>query len=379
MPPFFESLIKSLGDLGLELVETIVEPKDIVKDYSLYSLPIIVIFIFSKSLAVVYYKIRNAISPEQIEDSTKRGFVSVHLFFLTTISIIVMYLKCAKDDYIDIRFSLIFQQSILTVVPLYLLLFFFQKLSFYNRVREAFPNILSNLIEGAIIFVFFNWAMNFRDKFKYNRCNTISDWDIESRILEMQKQAILEGNDKVGYIPSKHKESDVSSVVKSRVSVDGSGVEKVIVGTGAVGTQSSKDISKEHDDPSDLGFVKSSDSDDDDDDDDTGADNVESSKKDDDKKKDEDSSGIPSSMGIGFFIAGILMMALFFYMFIKGRLLYRREKKNKKKRMKNRKKNEKLLSGLLTLLSGKTLSADEKSASSSASGSDSVGDEKDDQ
>ena len=193
MSDFFVSLRDTIGNFGLQVVVTFQTPAEIYGRYSWQSLPLFGIFFVAKLIDIVFSKARGVIlNRDTTIPDRRRGSVMFHFILLFYVFFADRYKKCTKNNQI-IHFNILFQQAIVTLVPLYLFLWFCTKVPFYQSILKLVPGILSNIIEGGIVFCFYNWTMNFRDQNLMNPCTPMS-------IIELQQKAITEGEDKVGYI-----------------------------------------------------------------------------------------------------------------------------------------------------------------------------------
>ena len=194
-----------------------IKPFSIISTYSIPSIFLVGIFIIAKSLdkhvASIYKLLNSKInSNESVSD---RGYAAVHIFILMVIFFIDFYHHCneeyktntivendtnpeeKQENLLKINFPMALTQNLLTILPLYAFLYLIQKIPFYSIFRKAIADtdlMMINLFEGFVVFILYNWAMNYRKHNNYNICSLVTYEDIEQKVLKLRNAAYLKGN-----------------------------------------------------------------------------------------------------------------------------------------------------------------------------------------
>ena len=182
------SIILAFKNFGKELQDALQNPIFILKKYSIASIGLIFIFLIPNLIKnFVDIVRRKGISKDKIN----RGYIIMHILILITVFIIDYYNVCKKQQ---IHFDIALKQGLFTIIPLYLFLFLLQLIPMYSKMRLIYYNShIANILEGFVVFMIYNWVMNFREKYKYNECMFKYDSDIEQTIFDKQKAALKEG------------------------------------------------------------------------------------------------------------------------------------------------------------------------------------------
>jgi len=200
MSDFYNSLQFSFSDFFEQLGNIPDNPSEIFAHYSTYSIPIIFIFVIGNMFSTFMYAMKNTITSSINKNSEKnnqhpklyRGFFGIHLIILISIYFLDFYDYCQKQFFDNINFGNAITQNLFTIIPLYLCLWLIQKIPLYSTLRNTVPNFTANIFEGCILFLLYNWIMNFRSFNNYNICDVVSDEEIEQNLLDKNKSAFLQ-------------------------------------------------------------------------------------------------------------------------------------------------------------------------------------------
>ena len=203
MSDFFNSIILTFSDFGKDLGDFFSSPLDVLANYSPYSTMIIAAFIVSKFVTDAIFVAIDSEVPKRMKE---RGFFVLHIVIMM-VAFFIDYVNMCDQKF---DFGEGFKESIFLVAPVYIMLWVIQKFPGYSKARSTIPAYGACLLEGFVLFMVYNWAMNFRKKFGYIACDKITDDDIESAVLDKQKEAIKQGKWKLF-----SSQPDLSDEVKS--------------------------------------------------------------------------------------------------------------------------------------------------------------------
>lgn len=180
-----KSSIKSFWDDIFDSFKTL----SIFSDYSYVSVFLFFIFSASKIFSLGIDLLKKLItSSEKIPKEKIRGYTFVNIIYFMVIFYIDFYKRCNEKQVLQKNFLEITEQLFLVMIPVYGIWFSLFRCS-YHRDTEVM-NLILNTVEGVSIFVLYNWAMNFREKYGYSRCSGVTEEDIEAQSKEQGKAQI---------------------------------------------------------------------------------------------------------------------------------------------------------------------------------------------
>ncbi len=191
------SVVDSIGDFflnfGSDFKDIVVHPLPIINSYSMASIFIIAIYPVSKLITDGLYILHNKIMSATLTNTRRRGFFVLHVIFLLIIFTFDFYKFCDEKELIRIQLSQALKEFLLLVAPVYLLMIAIQNFSPYKKLRRTVPNTPFSLIEGVVMFLFYNWGLNFRKHNEYILCQDrtaadIANEEIEKAVEEETKQ-----------------------------------------------------------------------------------------------------------------------------------------------------------------------------------------------
>jgi len=200
MSSFYNSFKDAVGNFGLQIIDSIQHPIGIYTHFSRRSIPLSGTFLVSNFIGYVFEKIKTEytydekkylkkIKKKQKEEG--RGHQIIQFFYIMIVWSWDTIHKCYHNHVIPDFFTVV-QQGIIVIATLFCVMFAISCIPFYTTVTEAMPFFVTNILEGGIAFTFYNFIVNFRDRYKYNSCTQLN-------ILELEQNALLDTKDKVGW------------------------------------------------------------------------------------------------------------------------------------------------------------------------------------
>jgi len=214
MSNFTESIKLTLQNFGADLSDMFHAPQKIMKQYSDISVILIFIFILSVFFEISFKLTKKYFMNKFLNKDYEfnwfnpakqnRGNIFVSLTILIIIFYIDAYKHCWAKKLLRVQFFEITKQMLVTLLPLYAIFFMIQHIPiyYYFRKQTTIPmQLLLNLFEGFILFILYNWSINFRNHYEYSKCNnyTQSDLDAQKKSEENKFQSEFRFKDKPFY------------------------------------------------------------------------------------------------------------------------------------------------------------------------------------
>ncbi len=219
MSNFADSVILTFTDFGYGLKKSFENPKEQFGTYSIPSISLILIFLISSSTRILENENSSGITKLLL--TGKRGSFIAHFIFLYIIFIIDFFNECNKQkNIIKPVFGEALKQATFTILPLYLLL---ASIKFvipdYSTNMNNINVHIANILEGIVVFLFYNWSINFRKINNHLKCQPITDKDISDIITDKRKEAILRG-DKLPIVTMKKHPTEEVTTTETVINTD---------------------------------------------------------------------------------------------------------------------------------------------------------------
>ncbi len=250
MGNFIDSVILTFTDFGAAMKNSFSNLDKLLGKYSYPSFSIIPIFIVSKVLTEA---IKASTTNDNIRNilTTKRGFSLIHFLYIFIVFMIDFFIECDKEKSI-VSTSLAegLKQASFSIIPLYgIIIAFVMVIPNYSKVREKVHPVISNILEGVVVFLLYNWTINFRRMNDYNKCHPITDAEISDTVVDKEKEAVLRGTE-LPFGGMKKPETRQVTKTKTEITTDiGSKSAKITIETGQDAKEEEPDTTEEEEEP----------------------------------------------------------------------------------------------------------------------------------
>lgn len=204
MSSFFISFRNAVGNLGLQFLNTTYNPKGIYTHYSRRSIALTGTFLISNIVEYIINRINESYKynendflkkkkkKKNNDNELSRGNQFFQFFYILAVSTWDTVYECHLQGSLPDFFTVI-EQGILTIFTIFIIMYLITLFPYYITIGETLPFFVTNVIEGGILFVIYNWVVNLRNRFKYNSCTQLN-------ILEIEQNALINTQDKVGFL-----------------------------------------------------------------------------------------------------------------------------------------------------------------------------------